>query len=297
MGPEDGRALLAVLASRTRFEERRIFEALERRGVPFQHLDPRALWFDLHGAPPPYCGAISRELAHTRALYAARLLQAKGIPSVNSAAVIQTCGDKLLTSLALVAAGLPTPRTAVALSTAGAAEAIEALGYPVVLKPLVGSWGRLAARVRDQEAALALLEHRQALPNPQQHVVYAQEHVDKPDRDIRVIVVGDQPLCAMYRVSRDWRCNVARGAKPVACPLVGDVAELALLAAKAVGGGVVGVDLLEDRGGGLRVLEVNHTVEFRALQSVTELDIADALVAYALRELGAFQYMAGSAAR
>jgi [lysine-biosynthesis-protein LysW]--L-2-aminoadipate ligase len=274
--------VVALVASRVRFEERCLLEAIERRGVPHEVIDAREFWAELRPGPPRFEVALARELAQTRNLYAARLLESQGVEVVNRAEVISTCGDKLLTSLALQRAGVPAPRTALALTPGAALEALEAIGYPAVLKPLTGSWGRLCARVADRDAAEAVLEHRAALPNPQQHVVYVQEHVDKPSRDIRVIVVGGEPICAVYREADGWRTNAALGARSLPCELRDDLAGLAAAAAAAVGGGVLGVDLLEDRAGGLWVGEVNHTVEFRGAATATGVDIAGRVVAHAL---------------
>jgi [lysine-biosynthesis-protein LysW]--L-2-aminoadipate ligase len=282
-------APLAVAASRVRIEERRILEALERRRVPYQYVDTRQVWMELAPArTPPYAVALNREISHTRSLYWARLLEATAVPSVNTAAAIAVCGDKLLTSLALQRAGVPTPRTALALTTEAAFEAVEQLGFPLVVKPLVGSRGRLAARLRDRDEAQAVLEHRQALPSPQQHVVYLQELVGEPGRDIRVIVVGGEVLGATYRRADGWRANVARGARSAPCPLHADLTRLALAAAAAVGGDVVGVDLLESGTGELCVLEVNHAVEFQGFQQAhgDRVDVADAIVGYTLARAG-----------
>jgi [lysine-biosynthesis-protein LysW]--L-2-aminoadipate ligase len=296
-------APLALVASRVRYEEKRLLEAAERRRVPCLQVDPRTVWMELTVADRPHPGgsggppgwspgwsgvALNREVSHTRGLYLARLLEAKGVPTVNPAAVAEVCGDKLLTSLALERAGLPTPRTALALTSAAALEAAEVLGYPVVTKPLVGSWGRLAAVLRDREAAEAVLEHRDALPSPQQHVVYLQELIDKPGRDLRAIVVGDRVLGACYRRADGWRTNGARGASFTPCPPDPALDRLALAAAAAVGGGVLGVDLLEDRDGALQVLEVNHTVEFRGFQEAVgdRVDVAGAIVGHALAGAG-----------
>ncbi|MFC4909657.1 lysine biosynthesis protein LysX [Actinomadura gamaensis] len=300
---------LAVLASRVRYEEKRVLAALERRGVPYVHLDTRRFSAELGGrdpggaepggaaeppcaeppyaeppcAEPPYAAALNREISQSRGLYASLLLEARGVPAVNRSEVIGVCGDKLRTSLALERAGVPAPRTAVALAPEEGAGAAERLGYPVVIKPLAGSWGRLVAVARDRAAAEALLEHRAALPSPQQHIVYLQEFVEKPGRDIRVIVAGDEVVGATYRYADGWRTNAARGARSEPCPLVPEVTDLALAAAEAVGGGVLGVDLIEgpDR---LLVLEVNHAVEFQSFQTAhgDSLDVADAIVSHAL---------------
>ncbi|MEU9837973.1 lysine biosynthesis protein LysX [Actinomadura sp. NPDC048032] len=278
---------VAVLASRVRYEEKRVFAALERRGVPYAHVDTRRFSAELGGgaasAGPRYAAALNREISHSRALYASMILEARGVPTVNRSEVITVCGDKLRTSLELERAGVPSPRTAVALTPDEGAEAAERLGFPVVIKPLTGSWGRLAAAVRDRESAQAVLEHRAALPSPLQHIVYLQELVDKPGRDIRVIVAGDTVVGATYRYSDGWRTNAARGARSEPCPLTPDLVEPALRAARAVGGGILGVDLIEGPEGPL-VLEVNHNVEFRGFQDAhgADVDVADAIVSHLL---------------
>lgn len=286
---------LAVLASRVRTEEKQIFAALDRRGVSYQHVDTRRFCATLTGGPwagaAPYGAALSREISQTRALYAVRLLEAAGVPTVNTAEVIATCGDKLLSTVALEQAGVRTPRTAVALTAEAGLAAMEQVGYPVVVKPVVGSWGRLAAVVRDPETARTVLEHRTALPSPQQHVIYVQELINKPGRDIRVIVIGSVVLGAIYRRSADWRTNIARNAVAEPCPLTPELTSLATAAAAAVAGpagpaagGVLGVDLVEDPEGRLYVLEVNHTVEFQGFQGAHEdrLDVAGAIADHLL---------------
>jgi [lysine-biosynthesis-protein LysW]---L-2-aminoadipate ligase len=277
------RAPLAVLASRVRFEEKQIFAALDRRGVPYVHLDTRRITALLDARPEEYAAALNREISQSRGYYASLLFEACGVPTVNRAAVIEVCGDKLRTSLELRRSSLPTPRTALALTPEAALCAADLLGYPVVIKPLTGSWGRLASLVRDRAEAETVLEHRAALSSPQQHIIYLQELVDKPDRDIRVLVAGERVVAASYRYSDGWRTNARRGGRSEPCPLTPELTALALAAAKAVGGGVLGVDLIEGPDG-LQVLEVNHTVEFQGLQTAHEgaVDVADAIVAHAL---------------
>jgi [lysine-biosynthesis-protein LysW]--L-2-aminoadipate ligase len=281
-GPRPGGPELAVLASRVRFEEKRIFAALERRGVAYVHVDTRRVAAGL-GGDRSYTAVLNREISQSRGYYASLLFEAQGARTLNRSEVIAVCGDKLRTSLELERSGLPTPRTSLALTPEAAPDAMEELGFPVVVKPLTGSWGRLAALVRDQAEAEIVLEHRAALQNPQQHIIYLQEFIEKPDRDIRVLVVGDEAVGASYRYSDGWRTNAARNGRSVPCPLTAELTDLALRAAKAVGGGVLGVDLIEgpDR---LYVLEVNHTVEFQGLQSAhgEDLDVAEAIVSHVL---------------
>jgi [lysine-biosynthesis-protein LysW]--L-2-aminoadipate ligase len=284
-GTKVGRTL-AVLASRIRLEERLILEALERRRVPHELVDTRRLCVRLDAPDLPYAGALGREISHTRNHYAARLFEFAGIPVVNSADVVALCGDKVLTTLRLREAGVPTPRTLVAFGPERALDGLAALGYPCVLKPVVGSWGRLGARVRDAEEAAQILEHRLALPGPQHGVVYAQEYVRKPDRDIKAFVVGDEVVAAIYRTSSEWRTNTARGAVPTPCPLTDELEGLILAAAHAVGGGVLSVDVLEGPGGELTVNEVNHTPEFHGARRASDADLAGRYVDYVVDRLG-----------
>ncbi|MFI9720163.1 lysine biosynthesis protein LysX [Streptomyces sp. NPDC052396] len=276
---QDG--LLAVLTTRVRLEERLIFTALERRGIPYTPVDDRTLLGDLQSPPTVrYRGVLNRIMSHTRSVYAAHLFEAMGCQVLNPSRVIEVCGDKILTSLALVRAGLPTPRTVVAVTPDAALKAIEEIGYPAVVKPAVGSWGRLLSKVNDRDAAETLIEHKQAMRAPQHSVFYVQELIDKPGRDIRVIVLGDQVVAAVYRRSDHWITNTARGAATEPCELTPELAKLALRAAEAVGGGMLAVDLIERSTGEVLVTEVNHTMEFHGLASATEVDIADLVVSH-----------------
>jgi [lysine-biosynthesis-protein LysW]--L-2-aminoadipate ligase len=276
----DGPRCLAVLASRIRVEENLILTALERRGIPYERLDERTLTFHLDDPTPRYMAVLNRSISHTRGLYAVRMMEAAGVPAVNPSHVIEMCGDKLLTSLALVRAGIPTPRTAVALSPEAALGAIETIGYPVVVKPLCGSWGRLISKVNDLDAAEALMQHREMLHAPQHSIIYIQEYLDKPGRDIRTIVIDDEVVGAIYRYSLHWVTNTARGGDARPCPLTGELVDLSVGAARAVGGGALAVDILERPDGSLTVIEVNHTMEFHGMMSAIDVDIAGRLVDY-----------------
>lgn len=271
---------LAVIASRVRMEEKLIFKALEQHGIPYHQLDEREIVMALEDRDLPYAAVINRSISNTRSLYATRLFEARGIPVVNRSEVIETCGDKIRTSLALIGAQVPTPRTTVALTPDAALAALDQFGYPAVLKPVTGSWGRLLAKVNDREAAEAILEHKEVLGSPSHSVIYIQEYIAKPGRDIRVNVMGDRVINAIYRTSQHWITNTARGAVAQPCELTPELVDLSLRATRAVGGGVLAVDLLERPDGALTVTEVNHTMEFYRTVLATGVDVADALVQY-----------------
>ena len=181
--------------------------------------------------------------------------------------------------LRLAEAGIPTPRTVVALTPEAALKALDEIGYPAVPKPPVGSWGRLMAKVDDPEEAEQIIEHKSALGSPMHSIFYVQEYVDKPERDLRAFVVGDEIVAAMSRHSKEWRTNAARGATAEPFVPTEEMTDLALRAAKAVGGGVLAVDLMEGPEG-LVVHEVNPTPEFRALTGATSVDVAGRILDY-----------------
>ena len=277
---------IGILYSRIRVEEKLILAALEERGVSYELIDVRRAVFDLQRPEPwqQYDLILERCVSHSRALAAMQLLDGWGIPCVNNYWVGLTCGDKLATSQALMQANVPTPQVRIAFTAESALVAIEELGYPAVLKPAVGSWGRLLAKINDREAAEALLEHKETLGSYHHAIFYVQEYIHKPGRDIRSFVVGDETICAITRSSAHWITNTARGGQSANCPVTAEIDQLSRAAAQAVGGGIVAVDLLEDENGRLLVNEVNYTMEFRNSIQPTGVDIPARIVDYLLRE-------------
>ena len=276
---------LAMLVSRVRVEEKLLLAAFARRGIEVELVDVRQLVVDTDSDVTRWDVVLERCVQQSHALAALRLLEDRGVVTINPHQVVANCADKVVTTSLLAAAGVPVPRTLVAFSIEGALEAIEAVGYPAVLKPPVGSWGRLLARVNDRDAAEALLEHKATLGSVAHQVFYVQEHVAKPGRDIRVFVAGGEVICAIERLSEHWVTNTARGAVTNNRPVTAAIADVSLRAAAAVGGGLLAVDLLED-GERLLVSEVNHTMEFRNSEDVTGVDIAARIVDHTLAAAG-----------
>ncbi len=260
-----------------------LFAALRERKVAFDRVDPRRLKLHLtENSTTDYAAILVRCLSHSRAYYATRWLEDQGVVAVSAHRVVANCGDKVLTTAALHKAGLAVPRTSIAFTPETALEAIEEMGYPVVLKPLVGSWGRLLARINDRDAAEAILEHKATLGGYLHGVFYIQEYIDKPGRDIRTMVIGDEVVYAIYRRSTHWITNTARGGNAEYCEPNPDLVELSLAAARSIGGGIVTVDLLETAEGQLLVNEINHTPEFHGAAEASDADIAGRIVEYVL---------------
>jgi [lysine-biosynthesis-protein LysW]---L-2-aminoadipate ligase len=275
---------VGILLSRVRVEEKWLLEALERSGVSYDRIDDRAISLNVNdpGMWDQYDVVLERSLSYSRGLYITQVLNAWGIPTVNMASVAAVCGDKLATTAALARAKVPQPVTRVAFTAEAALGAIEEMGYPVVLKPVVGSWGRLLAKINDRDAAEAILEHKETLGSYQHSVFYIQEYIQKPGRDIRAFVVGNETICAIYRSSSHWITNTARGGQGENCPITPELNAVCVAAAKAVGGGVLAVDVLEDPQRGYLVNEINHTMEFHTLAPTTHVDIAGIIVDYTI---------------
>jgi [lysine-biosynthesis-protein LysW]--L-2-aminoadipate ligase len=274
---------IAMLLSRVRAEEKLLMEAFAERKVDVDFIDDRKVIFDLHGNGwRKYAVVLERCINHSRALYALRILNDWGIPTVNTYEVAGICGNKLETTSALIRDRVPTPPCKIAFTPQSALQAIEEMGYPVVLKPATGSWGRLLSKINDREAAEAVLEHKQVLGTYHHSIFYIQQYIHKPGRDIRSFVVGDKTIAAIYRLSEHWITNTARGGRAENCPITPEINALSVAAARAVGGGVVAVDLLETAEGELLVNEVNYTMEFRNSIDTTGVNIPICIVDYVL---------------
>lgn len=280
---------VGILFGRIRMEEKMLISAFQARNADFELVDDRGLVFPIASFPEKpvhplsaYDVILDRCLSQSRALASLRVLESTGMPTINTAAVVETCGDKILTTTALTRAGVPSPRTSVAFTPEGALQALEEMGYPAVFKPAVGSWGRLLSKVNDREAAEAVIEHKEVLGNYQHKIYYIQEYIEKPMRDIRAFVVGNETICAIYRTSPHWITNTARGGQSSNCPVTPDLNDICVRAAHAVGGGILAVDVLEDEERGFLINEVNHTMEFRNSVKPTGVDIPGCIVDHVL---------------
>ena len=265
---------IGFLHSLIRKEEKLLIEEFRKLDdVELVFLDDRKLVFDLERRPDVDV-VMERAINHSRAMHALRLFESLRVPCVNTYDVSRICGDKILTSIALAEHDVPQPDVRVAFTESSALEAIEAVGYPAVLKPAVGSWGRLLSKVNDREAAESILEHKAILGSYHHSIFYVQEYVDKQGRDIRSFVVGDECIAAIYRSSEHWITNTARGGSAAGCPVTPELADVSLRAATAVGGGILAVDLFETERG-LLVNEVNYTMEFRNSIDTTGVNIPE----------------------
>ena len=279
---------ICIIYDKLRFEEKKIYSDIQRKGFDATLVDGKSLIFDTESSKSDSRFGdiiLQRVISYNRGLHLTYCLEQIGLPVVNSFSVSEICGNKLITSLILKKNNVPTPKTTFAFSTESARECMKKLGYPLVVKPIIGSWGRGVYQIKDQSMADMMLDSRQENDNSFSRIYYFQELIDRPSRDIRCIVIGDQIVASVFRYSseNEWRTNVAVGGRTEMAPLTSELKEIVLKASNAVGGGILGVDLMEDKERGYLVHEVNNTVEFRGASAVCKSDIAGAMTDYLVK--------------
>ena len=272
---------VGFLYSQIRTDEKLLLTELRSRGHDILKIDVRKHQFSIQGPPAEFKDldiVIDRCIAQSQSKFASMFFDSYDISIINDPTVVERCSDKVKTSLLLNSAGIPTPETTIAFSPESALETIEAIGYPCVLKPVVGSWGRLMAKIDTRAAAEAIVEHKATLGHYEHKVFYIQKFINKPNRDIRVVAVDGTPLAAMTRTSTHWLTNAAKGATVAGYDVPAEVASLVEKASKAVGGGLLGIDLMELEGGGFTVHEINPGTEFKALNECVDIDVPSRII-------------------
>jgi [lysine-biosynthesis-protein LysW]--L-2-aminoadipate ligase len=226
---------------------------------------------------------LERCVSYFRGLHFTAGLEFMDVPVLNKFQVANQCGNKMFMTLLLKKYNVPTPKTYFSFSSESALENIEKVGYPLVIKPVIGSWGRGVMQLKDRDTADAVFEIRDITDSPHDRIFYLQELITRPPRDIRVITVGDEPIAAMYRKSSGgFKTNIALGADPELCEITKEIEDISTKASKAMGGGILGIDIMEDQSRGLVVQEVNNTVEFKGLSRVSQRNIPKEMIEFAL---------------
>lgn len=275
---------VGILFDRVRWEEKELARQLEIRGASYDMIDAKSQILSLDSSDLPSLPKkiLNRCVSYYRGQNLTSIYEAHGIPVINSSSILEICGNKLLTSQVLAKNGIPTPKTVVAFSAESAMQAVESVGFPCVMKPIVGSWGRQVVPIRDRETAEAMIEMREQLSDSMQTIFYFQEMVKRPPRDIRCIAVGNEIVASVYRYAAadNWKTNVALGGHTEPCKITPELEETLLKTVKVIGEGVLGIDLMETPDSDLVVHEVNGTVEFKGAQGSTQLSIAGRIADY-----------------
>jgi [lysine-biosynthesis-protein LysW]--L-2-aminoadipate ligase len=271
---------------RLRTEEKLLQTQASKMGFETSMIDAKITRFDTESKRSDYDFGdvvLERCVSYYRGLNFTACLEFLDTPVINSFDVASMCGNKIITSLLLKKNNIPTPKTYFSFTAESAMEHFKKVGYPLVIKPIIGSWGRSVMPIKDKDTADAIIENRQVTDGPQDRIYYLQEVIDRPSRDIRVITVGDQAIAAMYRKSSGgFKTNIALGADPEICEITNEIEDLCVKASKAVGGGILGIDLMEDKNRGLVIHEINNTVEFKGLVKVAEKNIPEEMINFAV---------------
>ncbi|MBO3840100.1 MAG: lysine biosynthesis protein LysX [Thermoproteota archaeon] len=273
---------IGIFYDQIRFEEKELFKAAESLSVPFKRLNLDDFSFLLGKKGDEIQDvdiALLRCVSYFKSLHFSNYLEGIGVRSISSFKTLQTAGNKLFASMALIKKGVKTPMTVLSFSYQSALNSLSKVGYPAVLKPVVGSWGRLISLIGDKYSAEAILEDRQYM-SPLYQIYYIQEYVEKPGRDIRATVIGGEVVSAIYRISPpdQWKTNIALGGRSEKAEITSELAEIVLKAAEAVEGEFVGVDVLESPKEGYLVNEVNPTPEFRGSMEATGVNIPEKVI-------------------
>ncbi|HLN35265.1 MAG TPA: lysine biosynthesis protein LysX [Nitrososphaeraceae archaeon] len=275
---------LTLLYDNIRWEEKAIYESARKRGIDITNVDCKDLILELDG--PSYSNKIiiQRCVSYFKSLHSTAALEGLGASVINPLNTSIVCGNKLFTHMKLKNAGIKTPKVITTFSYEAALSALDVFGYPTIIKPTIGSWGRLIALLKDKDAAKAVIEDRQHM-FPLYQIYYFEEFVDRPPRDIRAIVIGDTVVAAIYRYSEnsEWKTNMALGGRAESCPITKELEDICIKSTQAVDGKIVGVDLMESSRDGLLVHEVNNTTEFKNTVRVTGVPIQDMIVDYSLQ--------------
>lgn len=274
---------IGFLHNTIRLDEKLLMNVADKYGVVLDAIDIREEILDPFHYVSQYDAVLQRSLSAVKGMHAIEFFESIGVPVVNTLSVARICENKFLTSLKLLENHVPTVPFLMVFGEKEAKRAVELLGgFPVVLKPVSGSWGRLVSRINDTDALEGLIEQKMVLGGPHQQALYFQKYIDKPGRDIRIVVIGKQVIAAMYRKSDHWITNTARGAQAYSCTVDTGLSEIALKTANAVGEGILGIDIFETPDGYL-VNEVNHTMEFKNVQRVTGIDVAGEIIQYCMK--------------
>jgi [lysine-biosynthesis-protein LysW]--L-2-aminoadipate ligase len=270
-----------ILYDQLRWEEKSLIETAKKKDIKLEVINCRESSIELDKDKSPHCNDIilQRCVSYYNNLHSTAAFEGLGAKIINSLYTAIMCGNKLFTHMELSKAGVAIPRAFCAFSDQSALNILNKNGYPKVIKPVVGSWGRMIALLKDKEAAEAVIEDREHM-YPLYQIYYFEEFVKRPPRDIRCIVVGDKVAAAIYRYSGDneWKTNMALGGKAEACKVTNEMENLCLRAAKTMKGEILGVDLMESDENGLLVHEVNNTTEFKNTVRVTEIDIPSLII-------------------
>ena len=273
---------MGIMLSRIRMDEKALIAEANLRGVEVVPLDNKTLGFALEHPHLELDVVLDRCVDQHRAAYALTVLESWHIPTVNRQAVVETYGNRLLASLALQEKGVPMPEVRVAFTPESALEAMEGLGYSVVLKPVEGPQGQLVSRIQDKYTARTVLEHKKILGAYHHSIFFIQKYIESPGYDIRAYVVGDQTVAAVSVMTDHWISPISDGGLVTNYPVTEELNGLAVSAAQAAGGGIMTVDIIQTKDAWY-VVEIGPSTGLTEASEVTGVNISGHFMDYVLK--------------
>ena len=272
---------ITALYDTIRLEEKLLIESAKKNDINLEMVDCKKLFVDLNDNKNFDGPVLQRCVSYYRNLHSTAAIEGQGTKVVNCLNTGIFAGNKLFTHMLLQKAGVPTPDATVAFSKDSALEALDKNGFPKIIKPTVGSWGRMVSKINDMDSAEGIIDGREAM-YPIHQVHFLEEFVERPPRDIRVIVIGDNVAAGIYRNSGDgnWKTNTHLGGSAETCEITNEIEDICIKAKDAVYGDIVGIDLMESNEKGMVVHEINNTTEFRNVVRVTGVDIPKLMLEY-----------------
>ena len=282
---------IGIIFNRITWEIKQLINEMEKNQVNYELINNQKIYYNLtkeKDLDDNFNVILERSLSYLRGLYSCAILESKGYKVINNFECLNLSGNKLLTNLKLLEKNIPTPETCIAFKKESALDAIEEkIKYPAVLKPIIGSWGRLVAKLDNYNSVIANLEAREIMGNILQKIYYIQKYIPteennlKTPTDLRIFVVGDKCVAAMGRFhpKKDFRSNIAVGGTANPIEITNELKKLSLEASEAIKGEIVGVDIMNDQGK-LKVIEVNGTPQFKGVATATNINIASEIINY-----------------
>ena len=272
---------ITALYDTIRLEEKLLIESAKKNDIDLEMVDCKKMFVDLNDKKNFDGPVLQRCVSYYRNLHSTAAIEGQGTKVVNCLHTGIFAGNKLFTHMLLQKIGVPTPDATVAFSKDSALEALDKNGFPKIIKPTVGSWGRMVSKINDMDSAEGIIDGREAM-YPIHQVHFLEEFVERPPRDIRVIVIGDNVAAAIYRNSGDgnWKTNTHLGGSAEICEITNELEDICIKAKDAVRGDIVGIDLMESNEKGMVVHEINNTTEFRNVVRVTGVDIPKLMLEY-----------------
>ena len=272
---------ITALYDTIRLEEKLLIESAKKNDINLEMVDCKKLFVDLNDNKNFDGPVLQRCVSYYRNLHSTAAIEGQGTKVVNCLNTGIFAGNKLFTHMLLQKAGVPTPDATVAFSKDSALEALDKNGFPKIIKPTVGSWGRMVSKINDMDSAEGIIDGREAM-YPIHQVHFLEEFVERPPRDIRVIVIGDNVAAGIYRNSGDgnWKTNTHLGGSAETCEITNEIEDICIKAKDAVYGDIVGIDLMESNEKGMVVHEINNTTEFRNVVRVKGVDIPKLMLEY-----------------